>query len=144
MIKILVCDDQPSTSTAIQDALRAVPEFNLIGEAEGGERAISLAARLRPDIVLMGVVMSEMNGIDATRQIVARTRNVKVLAVSMNSEPIYVWAMIDAGASGYVVKSNAREELVGAIRVVAAGGTYLSACLGVAAPPVSAPAAPTP
>jgi DNA-binding NarL/FixJ family response regulator len=128
-IKILVCDDLELSRSVIQQTLKSAPDIEVVGEADGGESAIALTALLHPDVVLMDIVMLGVNGIDATRQILRETGRVKVLAVSMHSDQRYVRAMIAAGASGYVLKNYAHEELVRAIRAAVAGETYLSPCL---------------
>ena len=95
-----------------------------MGEADDGREAIRLAHDLTPDIVVMDIVMPNVNGIEATRQIVSSLPSIKVIALSIYAEDQFVDAMQDAGAVGYVLKQNAFTELPIAIRTVLEGGTY--------------------
>jgi DNA-binding NarL/FixJ family response regulator len=88
--------------------------------------AVKLAQQLNPNIVIMDIAMPDLNGIEATRQIIARCPGVKIITLSMNSDKRYVTGVLNAGASGYLTKSCSFEELVSAIRVVAANKKYLS------------------
>jgi DNA-binding NarL/FixJ family response regulator len=135
-IKVLVCDDLGLSRSVIRHTIESAPDIEVVGEAEGGKSAVALAVRLHPDVVLMDIVMPDVNGIEATRQIVQGTGGVKVLAVSMHSDTRYVRAVLVAGASGYVLKNYAHEELAQAIHAVMTGKTYLSPGLGGAEPSV--------
>ena len=99
------------------------PDLNVVGEAGTGEEAVSLAARLRPQVVVMDCALPGINGLQATRQILEQTTGVAVLMLSMHSENTWVRQAIDAGASGYVLKEALDLELGAAIRKVAAGET---------------------
>ena len=94
--------------------------------ADNGRQALMLTRRLKPDVVIMDIAMPELNGIDATRQIVDEVPDVKVIALSMHSEKQFVEGMLRAGVMGYLLKESAFEELIKAIRVVCAGKKYLS------------------
>ena len=98
----------------------------MVGEAEDGRAAVRLALERLPDIVLMDVSMPVMDGIEATRRIATQTRDIRVLGLSMHADAKLVREMLQAGASGYVLKHRADKELAGAIRAVMAGGTHLS------------------
>jgi len=100
--------------------------MEVVGEAENGRDAVRLAKELSPDLVIMDVTMPDLNGIDATRIITSGGNSTKVIALSMYSDKQYVQGMIQAGASGYLLKDCAFEELVNAIRAVIGGNTYLS------------------
>jgi DNA-binding NarL/FixJ family response regulator len=102
------------------------PDLKVLGEADNGHEAIELAEELRPDVVVMDVAMPDMNGIEATRRIVGEVPHVKVVALSMHSDKRFVMEMLHAGASGYLLKDAAFEELAKAIETVADGQTYLS------------------
>jgi len=128
-VKILLVDDHKM----MRDGLRAILEkaaFEIVGEAANGHEALELAHRLRPEIVVMDISMPDLNGIDATRRLVAEIRGIKVLGLSMNSDRRYVLAMFKAGAVGYLLKSSASDELIQAVRAVADGLTYVSPSIG--------------
>jgi DNA-binding NarL/FixJ family response regulator len=97
-----------------------------VGEAQEGRTTLRLARELVPDVILMDVAMPDLNGIEATRQIVAEFPEVKVIALSMHSDKRFVLNMLKAGARGYLLKDCAFKHLIKAIRVVAANKTYLS------------------
>jgi two-component system, NarL family, response regulator NreC len=124
-VKILLADDH----TMMRDGLRAVLEKEgllVIAEAATGREAVALALRLRPDVVVMDVSMPELNGIDATKRLVAELPGTKVIALSMHSDRRYVIAMFAAGAMGYLLKNSASEELIQAVRAVARNHKYVS------------------
>jgi DNA-binding NarL/FixJ family response regulator len=124
-MKILLCDDHQM----MRDGLRVILEregLTVVGEAQDGRDAILRAAQLIPEVVVMDISMPVLNGIDATRWLVARQAGIKVIGLSMSSDPRYVIRMFAAGAMGYVLKSSASEELVHAVHTVAAGLKYVS------------------
>jgi DNA-binding NarL/FixJ family response regulator len=100
--------------------------MEVVGEAENGRNAIKLAEKLMPDLIIMDVSMPDMNGIEATRRIIAAIHDVKVIALSMHSDRRFVLGMLEAGASGYLLKDCAFGELASAINQVTKGNTYLS------------------
>jgi two-component system response regulator NreC len=99
---------------------------DVVGGASNGREAVEQAQALRPEIVVMDISMPELNGVDATRQIRASQPSVKVIALSMNADVRYVTAMFGAGASGYLIKSSAADELFRALEAVASGLKYVS------------------
>jgi two-component system, NarL family, response regulator NreC len=124
-MKVVLADDH----RMMRDGLRAVLEkagVRVLGEAANGHEAIAEAKRLRPDVVVMDVGMPELNGIDATKRLIAELPGTKVLALSMTADRRYVSAMLEAGASGYLLKNAASEELLSALASVTRGETYLS------------------
>jgi len=125
-VKIILADDHRITREGLLNMLNNQPDMEVIGEAENGREAVKLAQKLSPDVVIMDVTMPDLNGIDATRMITAKVHDTKVIALSMYSDKQFVQGMIRAGASGYLLKDCAFEELVHAIRAVLPGDTYLS------------------
>jgi DNA-binding NarL/FixJ family response regulator len=125
-MKVLLVDDHK----IIRDGLRAIlekqPEIEVVGEAADGHEAILCARTVSPDVIVMDVSMRGLNGIDATARIVSELPGIKVIGLSMNSDRRYVLAMLAAGAGGYMLKDAASQELIRALRTVAAGHTYLS------------------
>ncbi len=125
-IRILLADDHAIVRDGLQALLALYPDLAVVGQASDGHRAVSLARELSPDVVVMDIGLPELNGIDATRQITRDLPHVKVLCLSMHRENRIIEAILQAGASGYLMKNSAARELVEAVRVVAAGRTYLS------------------
>jgi len=125
-IKIIVADDHRITREGLLNMLKNQPDMEVIAEAENGRKAVQLTMELLPDVVIMDVTMPSLNGIDATRMITADSNDTRVIALSMHSDKQFVKGMIQAGASGYLLKDCAFEELIYAIRSVSKGHTYLS------------------
>ena len=123
---ILVADDHKIFREGLRALIERQDGMQVVAEAEDGRRAVRLAEELEPDVVVMDISMPQLNGFEATRQIVERIPRVKVLALSMHSEEPYVGEMLSAGASGYLLKDCAFEELAGAIDTVMSGRVYLS------------------
>jgi DNA-binding NarL/FixJ family response regulator len=125
-IKIILADDHK----IVRDGLRALLEkhsgMEVVAEASDGRTVIKLARKLLPDIIVMDITMPDLNGIEATRQIVDELPSVKVVALSVHSDKRFVAGMLKAGAAGYLLKDCAFEELAGAIRSVVEDHTYLS------------------
>lgn len=125
-IKILLADDHKIIRDGLKTLLEKQPEMEVIGEAENGREAVRLAMKLKPDVVIMDVSMADLNGMEAARQIRKQYPGIKIIALSMHSDKRFVLGMLEAGASGYLLKDCAFEELSRAIRNVAANQTYLS------------------
>jgi DNA-binding NarL/FixJ family response regulator len=125
-IRILIADDHKIIREGLKALVTKEAGMELIAEAENGRKTVLLAQKHRPNIVIMDVTMPDMNGIEATRQIMEETPGVRVIALSMHSDRRYILGMLEAGACGYLLKDSAFEELAKAIRHVAAGNTYLS------------------
>ncbi len=125
-IKILLADDHKMMREGLRALIEEQPDMTVIAEAEDGRSAVQSAASLLPDVVIMDVSMPRLNGIEATRKIVAKLPHVKVLALSMYYDRKVVMEILKAGASGYLLKDCAFEELVCALHAVADDRTYLS------------------
>ena len=125
-IRIVIADDHGIVREGLQSLLSRQPDMEIVGEATDGRKALELVQELVPDVVVMDITMPNLNGIDATRQIVRDFPKIKVIALSMHSSTMFVSDMIKAGVSGYMLKDCLFDELTEAIRIVCAGGTYLS------------------
>jgi DNA-binding NarL/FixJ family response regulator len=101
-------------------------DMEIVGEAGNGREALELAAKLKPDVVVMDVAMPELNGIEATRRMAESAPHARVLALSMHKDSVYVRETLRAGARGYLLKDSVAADLVNAVRAVAAGEGYLS------------------
>ncbi len=106
--------------------LSAHPDLEIVGEAGNGREAVELAAKLRPDVVVMDVAMPKLNGIEATRRMADDAPHARVLALSMHKDSVYVRETLRAGARGYLLKDSPAGELLAAVRAVASGQGYLS------------------
>jgi two-component system response regulator NreC len=126
MIKIVLADDHQIVRHGLRSLLSAEPDIKVVGEADNGRAAVRLAQELSPQVVIMDITMSDLNGIEATRQIMDESPGVKVIALSMHSDSLFVLNMFKAGASGYLLKDCALEELVKAVRTVMNRKIYLS------------------
>ena len=124
-IRLLLADDHAVVRSGLRMLLEAQPDMTIIGEAETGQEAIRRVAELSPDVVLMDIEMPGMNGIEATRRIKAEAPGAAVLALTMYEDDQYFFEMLRAGASGYVPKRAAPDELVSAIRAVSRGEVFL-------------------
>ncbi|MCU0503083.1 MAG: response regulator transcription factor [Anaerolineae bacterium] len=124
-IRILLVDDHAVVRAGLRMLLGADPELQIVGEADNGAQALRLAGELAPDVVLMDISMPDMNGIEATRKIKEQNPNVVVLALTMHEDDQYFFEMLAAGASGYVPKRAAPNDLLSAIHAVHNGGVFL-------------------
>jgi len=125
-IRILLADDHKITRQGLRSLLDKQQDMEVVAEAEDGRTAVRLVGELSPNVVIMDVTMPDLNGIEATRQIVGQSPDVKIIALSMHSDTLFVTEMLRSGASGYLLKDCAFEELSRAIHAVVAGKTYLS------------------
>jgi two-component system response regulator NreC len=125
-IRILLADDHKITRQGLRSLIEKQADMEVVAEAEQGRTAIRLVRELVPNVVIMDVSMPDLNGMEATRQIVGEFPNVKIIALSMHSDTLFVTEMLKSGASGYLLKDCAFEELEGAIRAVVNDKTYLS------------------
>ncbi len=149
-MKILLVDDHQMMRDGLRATLAREPDIEVVGEAGDGHAAIAAAREVCPDVVVMDISMPVLNGLEATRHILAELPGTKVVALSMHSDRRYVRAAFEAGAVGYLLKNSAAEELVAALRAAARGQHYVSPAIaglivegfvsgsapGEAAPPV--------
>jgi DNA-binding NarL/FixJ family response regulator len=124
--RVLLADDHVIFREALGQLLEADDEIELIGEASDGREATALVGELEPDILLMDIEMPDLNGIEAARQILSEQPRLAIIILSMFSEPEQVIRALNAGVQGYVLKSGALDELMGAIRTVSGGDLYIS------------------
>jgi DNA-binding NarL/FixJ family response regulator len=125
-IRVLICDDQALVRGGFRAILDARPEFDVVGEAENGAEAIALTERRQPDVILMDIRMPILDGVEATRRLVARGSPARILILTTFDLDEYVHAAIRAGASGFLLKDVRPTELLEAIRVVAGGDALLA------------------
>jgi DNA-binding NarL/FixJ family response regulator len=125
-IRVLLADDHRLLREGLRAMIQSQPDMQLVGEAEEGRKAVQMAEEVAPDVVVMDISMPGLNGIDATRQIRHHNPAVKVVALSAHSDHRMTSGMLTAGASGYLLKHMAFEELAAAIRAVANNEVYLS------------------
>jgi len=125
VIRILLVDDHAVVRAGLHMLLSADPELEIVGEAENGMQGLHMARDLVPDVVLMDISMPDMNGIEATRRIKKLCPDVAVLALTMHEDDQYFFEMLAAGASGYVPKRAAPNDLIAAIHAVQNGGVFL-------------------
>ena len=125
-IRVLLGDDHRIMREGLRSLLEKEPDIELVGEAEDGRSTLELASRLKPEVVVMDISMPDLNGIDATRKLLEKLPSVKVLALSMHTDQRFIEGMLRAGATGYLPKDCASEELIRAIRTVLSNQTYLS------------------
>ncbi len=123
MIRVLVADDQALVRSGFRMILDERPDLELVGEAENGAQALELAKELDPDVILMDVRMPELDGVEATKRLVAAGTRARILVLTTFDLDEYVYASIRAGASGFLLKDVQPDELADAIRVVAAGNS---------------------
>lgn len=126
LINILLVDDHTIVRSGLNQLIQLEDGMKVVGQAESGLEAIQLVRELSPDVVIMDISMSDINGIDATHTIIRDFRKVKVIALSMHSSKKFVREMFNAGASGYLLKTCKFDELVEAIHAVMSGKSYIS------------------
>ncbi len=127
MIRVMLVDDHRLVRAGLKRVLSEMPDIRVVAEAGTGEEALELARKDAPDVVLMDVNMPGMGGLEATRRLVARNPQIKIIAVSMHMDEPYPSRMLEAGAAGYISKDSAADEVATAIRRVQSGGHYVAA-----------------
>jgi DNA-binding NarL/FixJ family response regulator len=125
-IRVLLADDHTMVRQGFRRILSGQPDMEIVGEAANGREAVELAEKLRADVVVMDVAMPELNGIEATRRLAGSAPHVRVLALSMHKDSVYVREILRAGARGYLLKDSVDSDLLAGVRAVARGEGYLS------------------
>lgn len=125
-ISVLLVDDHPIVRKGLRSLLDAEADIQAIGEAEDGKEAVEKVGRLRPQVVVMDITMPGLNGLEATRQIRERFSQVQVVVLTMHTAEEYIFQILRAGASGYVVKRAAPSELISGVRAAYRGESFLS------------------
>lgn len=124
-IKLMLVDDHEMVRTGLKSLLDTQPDFQVVGEASNGAEALDKVTQLNPDVIVMDISMPVMDGLEATRRLVASNPAAAVMALTVHEDKEYFFQMLQAGAKGYITKEAAADELVAAIRSVAAGNVYL-------------------
>ncbi len=125
-IRIMIADDHAIVRNGLRSLIEKEHDMEVIAETGNGRDAVRTALKLAPDVVIMDIAMPDLNGIEAARQIITALPRIKVIALSMHADKRYVMEMLKAGASGYILKDSAFEELACAIRTTLKNRTYLS------------------
>jgi two-component system, NarL family, response regulator NreC len=125
LIRVVLADDHTVVRAGLKAVLGTAKDIDVVGEAKNGEEAVALVDRFHPDVVVMDLSMNGMDGVAATKAIVAKGGEARVLVLTMHPEEDYLVPLLEAGAAGYLVKSAADRELVDAVRAVAKGDVYV-------------------
>jgi len=125
VITVVLVDDHAVVRAGLKAVLSTAKDIKVIGEGTNGKDAISLAQRLDPDVIVMDLSMGEMDGAEATKELKAKDTRSKILILTMHAEDTYLVPLLEAGVSGYLVKSAADRELIDAVRAVAHGDVYM-------------------
>jgi len=125
-IRIILADDHKVLRYGLSEAIKNEDDMEAIGQAENGHEAVSLTKKLSPDVIIMDIAMPDLNGIEATRQILKEHPQIKIIALSMHSNKKLIHEMFKAGAKGYLLKDCEYDELINAVRVVTKDKVYLS------------------
>jgi DNA-binding NarL/FixJ family response regulator len=129
-IRVLLADDHAVVRAGLKAVLGGARDIEVVGEAKTGREAVTLAERLKPDIVVMDLTMPDLDGTAATKEIVQKGLPTRVLVLTMHAEDDYLVPLMEAGAAGYLMKNAADRELIDAIRAVARGDVYVGASAG--------------
>jgi DNA-binding NarL/FixJ family response regulator len=125
-LRVLVADDHPIVREGLRAVLEVLPDFELVGTASSGQEAVSLAAESSPDVIVMDLHMPGLDGVEATKTVLARNPHIKVLILTMFDDDDMLVAALKAGARGYLLKGASHTDILQALRSVAAGGAVFS------------------
>ncbi|MBU0513743.1 MAG: response regulator transcription factor [Proteobacteria bacterium] len=125
-VRIVIVDDHQIVRDGLRSVMEKEGDLHVVAEADNGRDGVRVCRELGPDVVIMDITMPDLNGIEAARKIGADCPDTRVIALSMHSDKRYVTRMLEAGAAGYLLKESAIDEVVRAVRAVAAGQSYLS------------------
>ena len=125
-IRILIADDHNIVRTGLKLLLKSAKDFSIVGEASNGEEVLPLVRKCKPDVAILDISMPKLNGIEATRRIRQDDSSTKILILTIYENEEYIYQMLRAGANGYVLKNAGKEELLSAVRAVAAGDRFFS------------------
>lgn len=128
-IRVVLTDDHELVRTGLRALIDSSPDLEVVGEADNGHDAIARVQELQPDVVVMDLSMPGLDGASATERIVRECPNVRVIALTAHEDRAHLTRLLQAGASGYLLKRGAADEMVRAIRTVASGGTYVDPVL---------------
>jgi DNA-binding NarL/FixJ family response regulator len=128
-IRVILVEDHPVLRVGVASLLSAEDDLELVGEADNGVAGVRLARELEPDVVIMDVSLPQLGGAEATKRIKDSRPTQQILALSAHEDVAFARSLLEAGASGYALKRSACDELVRAVRIVAAGGTYVDPSL---------------
>ncbi len=129
MIKVILADDHVVVRKGLATLIESEMDIEVIGEVSDGKEAIELTREAKPDVVIMDISMPNLNGLEATRRIKSEMPEVRVLALTVHSDDEYIFRILRAGASGYLLKKTAPDELISAIRTLHGGGAYLGSSI---------------
>lgn len=130
LIRVVIVDDHAVVRSGLRAVLGGAVDIEVVGEAKDGREAVSVAERLKPDVVVMDLSMPDMDGREATRIILEKQIPTRILMLTMHAEEDYLMPALEAGVSGYLVKSAADRELVAAVRAIAHGDMYMGPSAG--------------
>lgn len=124
-LTILIAEDHGTVRDGIKMIVNSQDDMKVVGEADNGRKAVELARELKPDVVLMDISMPQLNGLKAAAQLKRIVPEIKILTLTRHTDDAYLQELLQAGVSGYALKQSLSDELIKAIRVIAAGGNYL-------------------
>jgi DNA-binding NarL/FixJ family response regulator len=133
-LRIMLADDHKIVRESFRALLEAETQFEVVADVGDGEEAVATALKLKPDIIVMDMTMPNLDGTGATQRILAQLPKTRIIALSMHSHHQFVTGMLNAGAAGYILKTCKARELIAAIRMVAAGKTYISPEIKLSSP----------